>query len=89
MDSPNGIGAEGADVIALPLTRDAARGVVLREHDALVDMVMLTIDLLDDAQTGACPPLNMPNMRKAAGRRLRKSVAARDAALVALMAEVG
>ncbi len=65
---------EGAQVIALPLTRDSAITAVLREHDRLAQVLMTTIDLLGDVQDGRVPPINLPNMRKAAGAMLRDSI---------------
>jgi hypothetical protein len=65
----------------VPLDRDAALRILLREHDRLVRLAIGTIDALEDAQGGRGPRLNMENLRRAAGRSLRESIEARDAAL--------
>ncbi len=76
-----------ADVIPLPLSRAAAAGVIVREHDRLVEMLMVTIDLLDDVQAGGVPRIDVPKLRTAAARKFRSALEARTAALAALLAD--
>lgn len=62
---------------------DAAIATVRHEHDRLMELIMVTIDLLGEVQEGR-ETVQLPNLRKAAGATLRKSLQARDDALAVL-----
>lgn len=52
---------------------------IRRVHDELVDIFMITVDLLDDNRK-----LNMKNFRRGSGEKLRQGIADREEALAVL-----
>lgn len=66
--------------------REAAE-LAQAEHADMVNMIMLTIDLLDQAQRGE-PRINVPNLRRAAGRKMRRSAAGHAVAVAGLLVDV-
>jgi hypothetical protein len=62
---------------------EQAIATLWHEFDDAVALMMLIVDMFDEAQqTGR--PINVPGLRKALGGRMRKAIAARDEVLAAV-----
>jgi hypothetical protein len=74
---------QGDDAPEVVPSREVAIETVRREHDRLLEALMGQIDVTGDVQEGKYQ-MKMGNLRKAAGKMMRKSMRARDAALAVL-----
>jgi ABC-type molybdate transport system ATPase subunit len=62
---------------------EQAVATLWREYDAAVSILMLTVDMFDEAQQKG-QRINVPNYRRALGKQIRPAIQARDEALAAL-----
>lgn len=77
---------DGAEIIRFPLSRTVAAAVILREHDRLTKLLMVTIDLFGDVRDGKDRP-KLPSPHKAARRTMRELLHASAMALRVLSGE--
>lgn len=66
--------------------REAAQ-LAQAEHSRLVELLMVTTDLLDDVQQNRSRQINVPNLRKAASHTMRQSAEAHAVALAYLVGD--
>ncbi len=80
LDSPNTTVVDAAEV-----TRDEALGLLVAEHEVVLEALMATVDLVGVVQKGL-EQVDLGNLRKAAADTMRRSIEGRGAAVEFLKA---